>query len=306
LRPRRYEKEWKDCVIHRDLKPDNLLVTTDNVLKLTDFGEARAAELNLTMTAVGTPIYVCPEIIRNDRYDTKADSYSFGIVLVAMMRIEESIVEFFFNALMRKMGKTSRAGIGLNTLNVNLEEGWRPKLPAEMYPSLINLIVRCWDDNPAVRPSFDEMVQILLNEVSQEVRNNPEPRFGSGKIIGSSKQVDVGLKDNGDRVPQLVVDQIVNEHTASMKKENNDLLAMYHEMKRAKELLVEEIKMVRRQSAAAGLVDALEYPGSVRGKVPQQEKEDAGREAEEAGGGGEELEELDLKAIVNTSGRVNI
>ena len=56
------------------MKPDNMLVTTNGVLKLTDFGEARAAELNMTMTAVGTPIYVCPEIIRNERYDTKADT----------------------------------------------------------------------------------------------------------------------------------------------------------------------------------------------------------------------------------------
>ena len=67
--------EWKDNIVHRDLKPDNMLVTTESVLKLTDFGEARTADVDMTMTAVGTPIYVCPEIIRNDRYDYKADSY---------------------------------------------------------------------------------------------------------------------------------------------------------------------------------------------------------------------------------------
>ena len=66
---------WRDCIIHRDLKPDNMLLTPDWQLKLTDFGEARATDLNNTMTSVGTPIYIAPEILRADHYDGKADVY---------------------------------------------------------------------------------------------------------------------------------------------------------------------------------------------------------------------------------------
>ena len=82
---------WKECIIHRDLKPDNILVTSEPefTAKLTDFGEARATELNLAMTTVGTPIFMAPEILRNDRYDSKVDVFSFGICLVAMLRCEE-------------------------------------------------------------------------------------------------------------------------------------------------------------------------------------------------------------------------
>ena len=57
-----------------------------DVIKLlvSHFGEARAADLSRTMTSVGTPIYVAPEVMRGNQYDSKCNSYSFGICLVAM------------------------------------------------------------------------------------------------------------------------------------------------------------------------------------------------------------------------------
>ncbi|GMH85965.1 hypothetical protein TrVE_jg2679 [Triparma verrucosa] len=188
------EETWKDCIIHRDLKPDNMLVTKDNVLKLTDFGEARAADLSMTMTAVGTPIYISPEVMRNDRYDLKADTYSFGVVLAAMVRADKTIVEFFFSQLQRKMKKRSRLGIGIGSLNRYLERGWRPPLPAEFYPKLKRLISRCWAEEPADRPDFDQIVEELSGPISLEVQLNPEPIFGSGLVIADEDGED-GLEN---------------------------------------------------------------------------------------------------------------
>ena len=48
------QNEYRDCIIHRDLKPDNMLVTNDWSLKVTDFGSARAMDLNHSMTQIGT------------------------------------------------------------------------------------------------------------------------------------------------------------------------------------------------------------------------------------------------------------
>jgi serine/threonine protein kinase len=83
-------------VIHRDLKPDNMLLTRDWKLQLTDFGEARAQNMGGTMTSVGTPIYIAPEVMRADHYDVKADTWSYGLCLVAMIRAERTLEQFFY------------------------------------------------------------------------------------------------------------------------------------------------------------------------------------------------------------------
>ncbi|HEY7123875.1 MAG TPA: FHA domain-containing serine/threonine-protein kinase [Ktedonobacterales bacterium] len=76
-------------VIHRDVKPQNILVTTKNVVKLTDFGMARAQEsVTLTKSGVfmGTPYYVSPEQADNSRgADIRSDLYSLACVFFELL-----------------------------------------------------------------------------------------------------------------------------------------------------------------------------------------------------------------------------
>lgn len=70
------------AVIHRDIKPANILIATGDVVKLTDFGIARAAkDLKLTHTgfALGSLPYMSPEQIRNEPADPRSDVYSLGV-----------------------------------------------------------------------------------------------------------------------------------------------------------------------------------------------------------------------------------
>mmetsp|Transcript_6064 Transcript_6064/g.11062 ORF Transcript_6064/g.11062 Transcript_6064/m.11062 type:complete len:554 (-) Transcript_6064:486-2147(-) len=76
-------------VVHRDLKPENLLLQykhSDSEIKIADFGFAKVAPAENSLTTIcGTPGYVAPEILRKQKYGSKADMWSMGVIVFILI-----------------------------------------------------------------------------------------------------------------------------------------------------------------------------------------------------------------------------
>jgi serine/threonine protein kinase/tetratricopeptide (TPR) repeat protein len=78
----------KHQIIHRDIKSDNMMLTSEGMVKITDFGLAKlrsSLELTRFGSTVGTVAYMAPEVIRGDEADARSDIFSFGTLMYEML-----------------------------------------------------------------------------------------------------------------------------------------------------------------------------------------------------------------------------
>lgn len=78
---------WDEAgLIHRDVKPDNIMITDEGIVKLTDLGLAvKQSELSENMDISGTPSYMSPEQFAGDKLDPRTDIYSLGVTLYQLI-----------------------------------------------------------------------------------------------------------------------------------------------------------------------------------------------------------------------------
>jgi len=148
-------------VVHRDLKPQNIMLDKDGVVAVADFGIAKSADtggLTVTGQIVGTPEYMSPEQAEGKDVDFRSDLYSFGLILYEMLT-----------------GKVPfRADSIITTLMLRLRE--RPQAPSKDNPAvpawLDRLVMRSLEREPADRYSTagEILRDIELQTVKRRVR----------------------------------------------------------------------------------------------------------------------------------------
>ena len=93
-------------IIHRDIKPQNILISAGGIIKVCDFGFARAIDNKTMITSIkGTPLYMAPELLKEYPYNKKADLWSLGVILYELFVGQPPFYTNNFNTLMHKITK---------------------------------------------------------------------------------------------------------------------------------------------------------------------------------------------------------
>ena len=137
-----YLHHMKPIIIHRDIKPENVLLGDNLVAKLTDFGWSNyMQEDEKRQTVCGTPIYLAPEIIKEDGHDEKVDIWCIGVLLFELIT-----------------GNVPFQGNDIDTLKENILH-LRISWPKDINIDAKNLIKKILKLDPNSRISLEEMLK---------------------------------------------------------------------------------------------------------------------------------------------------
>ncbi|XP_078434586.1 lectin protein kinase family protein [Wolffia australiana] len=173
-------EECRECIVHCDIKPENILLDGEFGARVSDFGLAelgRHRRSRRGLSVRGTRGYVAPEWLGNGAVTAKADVYSFGMVLVEMVAGRRSFEEtagkrfwvWAYEEVVERMAVERVLDRRLNKDEVDMAEAERAALVAFW----------CVQEQPGLRPAMGTVVQMLEGLV--EVCRPPHPSAAANR-----------------------------------------------------------------------------------------------------------------------------
>lgn len=149
-------------IVHRDVKPQNIMLLSDGTIKVTDFGIARFArsgQNTLTDKAIGSVHYISPEQARGDVIDEKADLYSVGVMMYEM--------------LTGKLPFDGGNAVSVALMHMNNEPEAPRKIKPDIPAGLEQVVLRAMRKKPAYRYHSDAEIMHDL----EQIRRDPTVTF---------------------------------------------------------------------------------------------------------------------------------
>jgi NIMA (never in mitosis gene a)-related kinase len=171
-------------ILHRDLKTQNIFLTSKGDVKIGDFGIARILQhtYDLVKTAIGTPYYLSPEICQEKPYNQKSDIWSLGCILYELLTLRHA-----FDANCMK-------GLVLKIL-----KGIYPPISTAYSEDIKNLVADLLTKDPNKRPSIREILEKpFLKTRINDIIINTVAKYE----LGSGNPKLKGIKDNLHRRPE--------------------------------------------------------------------------------------------------------
>lgn len=177
------EAAHNNHIIHRDIKPQNIIISKEGKVKVTDFGIAKAATSNtITSNVMGSVHYTSPEQARGGYSDEKSDIYSLGVTL--------------FEMLTGRVPFNGETTVAIAIKHIQEEMPSPREYVSEIPVSVEQIVFKCCQKSPdrryqSVAELIADLKHSLINPDEDFVKVNDEEKDGSTRVISDKEMVQI-------------------------------------------------------------------------------------------------------------------